>query len=416
MFDRNGKDLTVAIEDQASGEENETTDAADPESVTKAVEELAKEPATAVYCYSCGVDCTRLRYHYTKPSGANGAATTRSTFDVCATCWLAAGYPKSTHSSQYVLLEDPNYSRIPDRDAPWTDSELMRLLEAIEMFDENWNSISDHVGSRTREECVMKFLQLDIEDDYIDSGPVADPYMALNTGRMPYDQKDNPVMSVVSFLAAMNPPNVAAAAAGRSVAEMKAILQKQRENGKLGREFSDRNAEKAPTKDSVKNEDTMDVDHTSSPQPDSHKPVATSKSEREPSASLSTIGLASAAARASGLAVHEEREMTRLVAAAVNTTLQKFELKLAQFSEMEGVLQAERQELERGRQQLFLDRLAFKKRVREVQEGIRKMGVKGEGLFVAGEQKLGFLSVTGRAEEDARPLGVADEGYRGYDI
>ncbi|MCJ1474463.1 hypothetical protein MMC13_003121 [Lambiella insularis] len=416
VFDRNGKDLTAAIENQVSAEENETNGAANPESVTKTVEELAKEPATAVYCYSCGVDCTRIRYHYTNPSGANGAAATRSSIDVCPSCWLADKKPNTTQSAQYVIMEDPTYSRIPDRDAPWTDSELMRLLEAIEMFDENWNSISDHVGSRTREECVMKFLQLEIEDDYLEGGPEADPYMALNTGRVPYDQKDNPVMSVVSFLAAMNPPNVAAAAAGRSVAEMKAILQKQRENGRLGHEFAVRKGDTAPSKDSVKNEDSMDVDNTTSPQPDADNQVTIQNGEREPSASLSTIALASAAARASALATHEEREMTRLVAAAVNTTLQKFELKLAQFSEMESVLQAERQEMERGRQQLFLDRLAFKKRVREVQEGLRKMGVKGDGLVVPGEQKLGFLSVTGRAEEDARPLGVSNEGYRGFEI
>ena len=85
---------------------------------------------------------------------------------------------------------------------------------------------------------------------------------------------------------------------------------------------------------------------------------------------LATVPISATAARAAALASHEEREMTRLVSAAVNTTLQKFELKLQQFNEMESILQAERRELERGRQQLFLDRLAFKKRVKEVQEGV----------------------------------------------
>ncbi|OBT57022.1 hypothetical protein VE04_03661 [Pseudogymnoascus sp. 24MN13] len=63
--------------------------------------------------------------------------------------------------------------------------------------------------------------------------------------------------------------------------------------------------------------------------------------------------------------------MTRLVSAVVNTTLQKLDLKLQQFNEMEAIIQEERRELERGRQQLFLDRLTFKKRVRDVQEGLR---------------------------------------------
>ena len=69
--------------------------------------------------------------------------------------------------------------------------------------------------------------------------------------------------------------------------------------------------------------------------------------------------------------------MTRLVSAAVNVTLQKMELKLKYFNEMEAILQAERRELERARQQLFLDRLSFKRRVREVQEGLRAAALAG---------------------------------------
>jgi len=76
-----------------------------------------------------------------------------------------------------------------------------------------------------------------------------------------------------------------------------------------------------------------------------------------------------------------------LVSAAVNVTLEKMELKLKYFNEMESILQAERRELERGRQQLFLDRLAFKRRVREVQEGLKAAAAVGgiEGARMAQE-------------------------------
>ena len=40
--------------------------------------------------------------------------------------------------------------------------------------------------------------------------------------------------------------------------------------------------------------------------------------------------------------------MTRLVGAAVNITLQKFEIKLQQFNEMEEIIEAERRELAAG--------------------------------------------------------------------
>ncbi|MCJ1434998.1 hypothetical protein MMC27_004368 [Xylographa pallens] len=415
VFDKTGKDLTSVQEAQGNGEGSSINGVMDAEAATKTVEKLTKELTKPVYCRTCGVDCTRVRWHFAKTSGTSG--TTPTLYDYCASCFPLGKIDSDTSLVDYVKLEDPDYSTIQDRDTPWTDSELMRLLEAIELFDENWNSVSDHVGSRTREECVMKFLQLEIEDPYLEDGSEADPYVALDTGRLPYNQSVNPVMSVVSFLAGMNPPAVAAAAAGRSVAELKSALEKERETGRLGREFTSGQGEGATkSTDEVKNEDSMDVDNAVDPQADNPNQVTFSHGKREPSASLATVALASTAARAAVLASHEERQMTNLVAAAVNISLEKFELKLAQFSEMESILQAERQELEKARQQLFLDRLAFKKRVREVQGALRKMKIEDNRIGMVDEQKLGFLSVTGRAEDDIRPLGVGDEGFRGVEV
>ena len=94
--------------------------------------------------------------------------------------------------------------------------------------------------------------------------------------------------------------------------------------------------------------------------------------------------------------------MTRLVSAAANITLEKLEMKLKYFNEMEAILRAERRELERGRQQLLLDRLAFKHRVRGVQDGLKAAaGVGGEqGVRMAHEamsegERLGLQAVTG---------------------
>ena len=120
----------------------------------------------------------------------------------------------------------------------------------------------------------------------------------------------------------------------------------------------------------------MQVDH------DTTAPANEAKADSNPATTASTVGLALAASRAGGLASHEEREMTRLVGAAVNLTLQKFDLKLRQFTEMEEIVQAERRDLERARQQLFLDRLAFRKRMRDVEDAFRAASSKGgsEGM------------------------------------
>src|SRR5690606_1451322 len=117
---------------------------------------------------------------------------------------------------------------------------------------------------------------------------------------------------------------------------------------------------------------------------------------------VASIPLASVGARSAGFASHEEREMSRLVSAAANVMLQKLELKLKYFNDMEAILQAEKRELERGRQQLFLDRLAFKKRVRDAQESLRVAAASGnesgaltgQSVGVAGE-KLEFQGFGG---------------------
>lgn len=429
FYDQNGKDLTSpgGKERQANGEETVTNGA---ESAVKAIEDLAKEPRKQINCYSCGVDCTRFRFHYGKnaPSAA-GQAAAKIKYDLCPSCFLQGRFFDPHQASDFLKLEDETYTTVPDRDAPWADAELLLLLEGLEMFDENWNSVADHVGTRTREECVLKFLQLEIEDKYLENETDMNSIGSLGVvsgGKIPFTQSDNPVMSVVSFLAGMSEPSVAAAAAGKSIEELRRGLRNQLERG-VGASPTDHSAGKDREKPGLKSEDSMEVDHGRSPRPESDNQVALNTGAQQPT-SLPTVALAASAARAAALASHEEREMTRLVAAAVNITLQKFELKLKQFSGMEEVLQAERRDLERGRQQLFLDRLAFKKRVHEVEEMLRLASLQGsqeglktaheaaESVSVSGSEKLGFQEVRGDLTDAARPLSVDNKDYRSFEL
>jgi len=187
----------------------------------------------------------------------------------------------------------------------------------------------------------------------------------LNQGVLPFSRADNPVMSVIGFLAGLTEPSVTAAAAGKTVEAMKQSLRDKLENTpELGKD-----KEKETTSDSMEIDTRNDAEEK------------TKKSLSE----MATIPLAAVSARAGALASHEEREMTRLVSAAVNNTLAKIDLKLKQFAEMEDILQMERRELERGRQQLFLDRLAFKNRVKDVQNGLRTAASTGgeQGIKMA---------------------------------
>lgn len=366
------------------------------------MDDAAKEPKKTFNCYSCGIDCTLLRFHYAKadPTAPNQQEVK---YDLCPSCFVQGRMPSTHRGSDFVKLEEPAYTTIPDKDAPWTDSETLLLLEGLENFDDDWTSIANHVGTRTREECVMKFLQLEIQDQYLDDEPSQTSLRGLN-GRQPITQLENPIMTAVAFMAQMADPNVVAAAAGRSVEAMRKELRETLEKGMGG------SLDKGKGKDgSVKYEDSMDVDQGTS------TPAAEINGDSNPATSAGTVGLALAAARAGGLASHEEREMTRLVGAAVNLTLQKFDLKLHQFTEMEEIVQAERRDLEKARQQLFLDRLAFRKRMRDVEDAFKAASLKGdqEGMKLMQEaiglgsegKRFGLESTAG---DGVQPLSAED--------
>lgn len=55
----------------------------------------------------------------------------------------------------------------------WTDQETLLLLEGLEMYKDDWNKVSEHVGSRTQDECIMHFLRLPIEDPFLEDGSMA---------------------------------------------------------------------------------------------------------------------------------------------------------------------------------------------------------------------------------------------------
>ena len=388
-------------------------------SAESAIEDLTKDAKKTVNCYSCGIDCTRSRYHYARTAATSGASgTSKLKYDICGNCFRDNRQPESHDRWEFVKLEDSEYSSIPDRERPWTDAELLRLLEALELFDDNWDSIADHVETRTREECVLRFLQLEIEDKYLDSNVSDVPISAaLDNGRTPFTQADNPVLTVVSFLAGMSEPSVAAAAAGRSVQVMRKAMRRRIEGGLGGSAHETDKDEQG-----MKTEDLMEVDAVESPQANENNAITVRENGVAPP-SLETVALAVSAARAGALASIEEREMTRVVSGAMNTSLQKLELKMQHFSEMEAALQAERRELERGRQQLFLDRLSFRRRLTEAEDAMRLASLKGgeEGARMIRDisydgDRLAFHHAQDPTQEHMQALSGTSPTYKNLDV
>ncbi|EAT87022.2 hypothetical protein SNOG_05958 [Parastagonospora nodorum SN15] len=439
IYEANGKEASA--EPKASnGETVANGNSAD----VKDLEAAAKEPIKVINCFSCGVECTRVHFHETSTPEAAGQTKSVGGLKrvVCPRCYSEANFPGNTSSANYVKVSNPEYSPAPDGEEKWSEEEVLLLLEGLEEFDDDWNRVADHVQTKTREQCVMKFLQLEIEDKYIEadvpSNEPAAPSMKflkdleyLNAGRAPIHHAENPVLSVVSFLAGLAPANVteAAVASGRSVTEMKRILQDKinktptapSEKGK------EKEGETATASSDVKPEgsaDAMDVDSSTA------LTTKDTSTPSDPSNPLVTLPFALSAARASALASHEERHITRLVSGTVNLQLQKLQLKLAHFNDFEKLLSAERRDLQRRRQQLFMDRLNFQRRVRALEDATKKIAATAGAqpdeamerlaeamrAFGVGKGEDGMGTKRDSVDEGVQPVAEGAEGYAKMEI
>lgn len=48
----------------------------------------------------------------------------------------------------------------------WTDQETLLLLEALELYGDNWNEIAEHVATKSKSQCILHFLRLPVEDSF----------------------------------------------------------------------------------------------------------------------------------------------------------------------------------------------------------------------------------------------------------
>ena len=104
------------------------------------------------------------------------------------------------------------------RTREWSDQEILLLLEGLEIYKDDWNKVCEHVGTRTQDECILKFLQLPIEDPYLD-GTNNSALGPLSYQPIPFSQSGNPIMSTVAFLASVVDPRIASAAAKAAISE-----------------------------------------------------------------------------------------------------------------------------------------------------------------------------------------------------
>lgn len=113
-----------------------------------------KDPISKIkyVCQTCGVDCDNIVYHNLRDKSSN----------VCVSCFKEAKFLTIYSSSDFLRL-NLNEDSIDEND--WSSSDIFKLLEGIEMFENDWTKIAKYTN-KTKEQCVMKFLTLPIEDDH----------------------------------------------------------------------------------------------------------------------------------------------------------------------------------------------------------------------------------------------------------
>jgi SWI/SNF related-matrix-associated actin-dependent regulator of chromatin subfamily C len=271
----------------------------------------------------------------------------------------------------------------------WTDQEVLLLLEGVEMYDDDWSLIEEHVGTRSAQQCIRKFLELPIEDPYLASEGSMGP---LRYGRIPFEQADNPVMSVVAFLAGVVGPGVAAEAAKTALHELtdgddkendgekaEDDHEEKKEHEELDDSMADDNAKSDPR--------TQNAEASSSkagtPAPASEGMPVDSPPRKKPTVPHSKVvraanlALKSSAKAAKALADAEDTQIRSILASLIKLTLTKLELKMTQFEELEEILEDERKGLESARMALVAERLNLKRTLEGVRNELARNGING---------------------------------------
>ena len=273
-------------------------------------------------CHSCSAVCT-ANYYYRADPGKRSLARTVGAITVCPGCYGEGLFPPEVSSHEFLHMDTINFPSTSTsvKAAPWTDEEILQLLEAVEsqqgLLQFDWDAIALKTG-RPKDQCVLQFLKLPT----VETIEATDGSISL--AGFPYGNVENPVMSTVAFLASMVHPKVAAAAAHAAISELSTTM----------------------------------VDHS----------VSQSNLQQ-----IAATAIGSAAARAKELSVEEAQRLGRLRENLVDLQLAKIKIKLALFEELEKGLEEDKKDVEQQRLQLFIDRFNLRKMMLKSQQNTGSM-------------------------------------------
>lgn len=282
----------------------------------------------------------------------------------------------------------------------WTNKDLGKLILGVEKFHNDWYMIADFVGNKSPQECIIKFLQIPIEDDFINTDK-NELGLLRYASNFPISPVENPVISNLAFLTQIVDVEVAKAASKRAskVIDSKLLAKvnevygeaadskkdayaeeasKEKKDEKAGESAAKPQNKESNDEEDSKDEEKKDIKEGSSEFTDSNGsqhanglvdikdidlqkefPTAGKPNEAIKDAATNSFGIIGA--RSHLFANYEERELSRLTNTLVNKQLSKLDLKLSKIDELEKIYDRERRNLARQNEEIFVDRLALSK-------------------------------------------------------
>ncbi|MCO5573643.1 hypothetical protein L7F22_027415 [Adiantum nelumboides] len=79
----------------------------------------------------------------------------------------------------------------------WSDQETLMLLEALELYGDNWTEVSEFVGTKSKAQCISHFIGLSIEDKFFEDMEVPHSFTTVNTEHVNlHSQEDTAVKGI----------------------------------------------------------------------------------------------------------------------------------------------------------------------------------------------------------------------------
>lgn len=248
-------------------------------------------------CFTCGDDVTKIRYHNLQNRQA-----------ISAMAFKDGLFPSNTSAADFVKIQ-----QIQRDHTRWTDQELLLLLEGIEMYECDWDEIAYHVGTRSREACLTKFLQL----------PIEDPYLVKNAALRVRERLTESASS-------------------------SKIKTEREEDGSVDLEIAPVGLNSTVTSE----------------------PIVNALNAVKKAIENDTLHKLEKRAMATEAATDEAQR--KLIDKLVHLQIAKIDAKLKQFTKLEQVVQMQKREIDTARQELVLDRLALNKQADQVLQTLRQ--------------------------------------------